>query len=133
MSVDSTLATSRPTCSSGNRGAGVVRVVFFSFWLSHVPRRRFEEFWGPVARCLSPGGRAFLLDNRPTTTEGGDPYVAEYQEDLYVRRLDDGSEHRVVKVCYEPDELTKKLRQLEWEAEMKSTPRFFVYGDARRR
>lgn len=105
-------------------------VVFFSFWLSHVPRRRFEEFWSLVARCLAPGGRAFLIDNRRTTTEGGDPYVAEYREDLHVRRLDDGSEHRVVKVCYEPDDLIEKLRQIGWDAAMKGTPRSFVYGHA---
>lgn len=34
-------------------------VVFFSFWLSHVPRARFEAFWSLVASCLVPGGRVF--------------------------------------------------------------------------
>ncbi|WP_420715864.1 class I SAM-dependent methyltransferase [Mycobacterium sp. 663a-19] len=45
-------------------------MVFFSFWLSHVPRRLFEEFWKLVGSCLRPGGRAFLIDNRrnPTRT-----------------------------------------------------------------
>jgi hypothetical protein len=87
-------------------------VVFFSFWLSHVPRQRLEEFWSLVARCLAPNGRAFLLDNRRTTAEGGDPYVAEYREDLHIRRLDDGTEHRVVEIYYEPDQLTDTLRQI---------------------
>src|SRR5690348_14859593 len=29
-------------------------VVFFGFWISHVPRDRFEEFWTLVAECLAP-------------------------------------------------------------------------------
>ena len=47
-------------------------VVFFSFWLSHIPRARFSEFWSLVHSCLTPSGRAFLIDNRddpvPDTT-----------------------------------------------------------------
>ena len=34
-------------------------VVFFSFWLSHVPRTRFGDFWSLVRSCLAPSGRAF--------------------------------------------------------------------------
>ncbi len=49
--------------------------VFFSFWLSHVPRARFGEFWSLVHSCLTPSGRAFLIDNRndpvPDTTSEG--------------------------------------------------------------
>ena len=41
-------------------------VVFFSFWLSHVPRSRFSGFWSLVRSCLAPGGRVFLIDNRTT-------------------------------------------------------------------
>ncbi len=39
-------------------------VVFFSFWLSHVPAERFEAFWNTVKRCLRPEGRVFFLDSR---------------------------------------------------------------------
>ena len=55
-------------------------VVFFSFWLSHVPRARFGEFWSLVRDCLSPGGRAFLIDNRADTqptSSTKDAYVVE--------------------------------------------------------
>jgi demethylmenaquinone methyltransferase/2-methoxy-6-polyprenyl-1,4-benzoquinol methylase len=45
-------------------------VVFFSFWLSHVPPERFDAFWAMVRRALRPGGRFFLIDSRhaPTST-----------------------------------------------------------------
>ena len=39
-------------------------VVFFSFWLSHVPRSRFGAFWELVRSCLTPDGRVFFIDNR---------------------------------------------------------------------
>ena len=46
------------------RPARTYDVVFFSFWLSHVPRPRFARFWELVRSCLHDGGRAFLIDNR---------------------------------------------------------------------
>ena len=38
-------------------------LVFFSFWLSHVPEERFDEFWSLVRAALAPGGRVFLVDS----------------------------------------------------------------------
>jgi demethylmenaquinone methyltransferase/2-methoxy-6-polyprenyl-1,4-benzoquinol methylase len=104
--------------------------VFFSFWLSHVPRARFAEFWGLVGCCLAPGGRAFLIDNRhdPLMTRR-DPYVTEYAPDLHVRRLGDGSEYRVVKVMYEPAELQAAIEAEGWRAEIDGT-RWFFFGSA---
>jgi ubiquinone/menaquinone biosynthesis C-methylase UbiE len=81
-------------------------VVFFSFWLSHVPRSRFRLFWSLVRSCLAPGGRVFLIDNRDDPAPIGeikDPYVVEYGPDLHLCRLYDGSQYRVVKVRYEPE------------------------------
>jgi demethylmenaquinone methyltransferase/2-methoxy-6-polyprenyl-1,4-benzoquinol methylase len=34
-------------------------LVFFSFWLSHVPREDFAAFWELVHSCLAPDGRVF--------------------------------------------------------------------------
>ncbi|MGH2504241.1 MAG: class I SAM-dependent methyltransferase [Ktedonobacterales bacterium] len=38
-------------------------LVFFSFWLSHVPPARFDAFWALVRDCLAPDGRVFLIDS----------------------------------------------------------------------
>jgi SAM-dependent methyltransferase len=104
--------------------------VFFSFWLSHVPRRLFQKFWELVGSCLRPDGRVFLIDNRrdPTRT-AQDPYIIDEADDVQRRRLNDGSEHRVVKVFYEPDELAAQLRHLGWIADLAGTSRF-IYGSA---
>lgn len=108
-------------------------VVFFSFWLSHVPRPRFSAFWSLVRSCLSPGGRVFLIDNRNDPHRVGefkDPYVVHYGPDLHLRRLYDGSEYRVVKVMYEPDELESILGDQGWIARLEAT-RLFIFGEAR--
>jgi demethylmenaquinone methyltransferase/2-methoxy-6-polyprenyl-1,4-benzoquinol methylase len=109
-------------------------VVFFSFWLSHVPRARFGDFWALVRACLNPNGRVFLIDNRNDPLGGSsarDPYVVEYGTDLHLRTLGDGSRYRVVKVMYEPDELEALISTEGWSVEMEST-RWFIFGSARR-
>jgi SAM-dependent methyltransferase len=117
------------------RPARTYDVVFFSFWLSHVPRARFAAFWSFVGSCLALGGRAFLVDSRRDPTPGPavkDPYVIEYEPDLHLRRLSDGSEYRVVKVMYEPDELEALVEAEGWHAELDAT-RWFIFGAARPR
>jgi demethylmenaquinone methyltransferase/2-methoxy-6-polyprenyl-1,4-benzoquinol methylase len=108
-------------------------VVFFSFWLSHVPRTRFSAFWQLVRSCLAPeSGGVFFVDNRPQRppgAEGGDPHVAEYLPDLHLRRLPDGSELRVVKVMDTIDELQERITAEGWRASIHST-RSFLFGSA---
>jgi SAM-dependent methyltransferase len=109
-------------------------VVFFSFWLSHVPRSRFGEFWALLRSCLTPTGRVFLIDNRndpQPETRPKDPFVLKYGTDLHVRRLRDGSEHRVVSVMYEPGELQSLVEAEGWKAEIQAT-RWFIFGSAGR-
>jgi demethylmenaquinone methyltransferase/2-methoxy-6-polyprenyl-1,4-benzoquinol methylase len=108
-------------------------VVFFSFWLSHVPRQRSRAFWSMVRSSLSSDGRVFLIDNHSDpfpSTDAKDPYVLEYQPDRHVRQVDDGREFNVVKVMYEPDELEAQLVDLGWMAEINAT-RWFLFGSAR--
>ncbi len=50
-------------------------VVFFSFWLSHVPRSAFRGVLDAGTHCLAPGGRAFLIDNRADPTPSLDARI----------------------------------------------------------
>ena len=110
-------------------------VVFFSFWISHVPRPRFSEFWDLVRACTGPAGRVFLIDNRDDPYleidgfSGKDPHVVQYAPDMHLRRVKDGSEYRVVKVMYEPDELQRLIEAEGWTAAMDGNRRF-VWGSA---
>jgi SAM-dependent methyltransferase len=101
-------------------------VVFFSFWLSHVPRSRFSDFWSLVRCCLAPGGRVFLIDNR---REIADPYVIRRDSDLEIHRVHDGREFQVVEVFYEPEELESLLGREGWTARLDGT-RWFIFGEA---
>jgi SAM-dependent methyltransferase len=105
-------------------------VVFFSFWLSHVPRIRFGDFWSLVRSCLAPSGRVFLIDNRedpmPDSSQR-DPFVVEYGTDLHLRALSDGSQYRVIKVLYEPDQLEFLIAAEGWSVEIDAT-RWFIFG-----
>jgi demethylmenaquinone methyltransferase/2-methoxy-6-polyprenyl-1,4-benzoquinol methylase len=121
-------------------------VVFFSFWLSHVPPARFEWFWSMVDAALVPGGRVMFLDNAapfesivpefPLLQHEGHvrtPWVStQVTEAVNHRRLEDGRTFHVVKVFYEPDELEARLVDLGWSASVGSTSTFFLYGTASR-
>ena len=111
---------------------GQFDVVFFSFWVSHVPPDRFESFWALVERSLEPGGRVVVIDNK--LHDGVWPRVApERGEFVQLREdLSTGTSFRIVKVYYEPAELEEKLAPLGWRAEITSTERFFVAGYAER-
>lgn len=118
------------TTSGGSGGAASTDVVFFSFWLSHVPRSRFSAFWSLVRSCLAPGGRVFLIDNRRDPHPGGgltDPYVVRSGPDLDLRRLHDGRRYQVVEVYYEPGELQSLLGRLGWSTTIDAT-RWFIFG-----
>jgi demethylmenaquinone methyltransferase/2-methoxy-6-polyprenyl-1,4-benzoquinol methylase len=104
-------------------------LVFFSFWLSHVPHDRFAAFWQTVAEALAPGGAAYVIDSAfdPSST-AKDHAVPKREAGVVTRKLNDGREFRIVKLFYRPDELATKLSTLGWRAEIAQTPRYFIYG-----
>lgn len=106
-------------------------VVFFSFWLSHVPPERFAAFWELVRSALRPRGRVFFVDSlRTETSTAVDHRLPDPQEIRSVRRLNDGREFEIVKIFYDPPRLQRDLAALGWRAEVRRTPGFFLYGSA---
>lgn len=111
-------------------------VVFFSFWLSHVPPGRFEQFWQLVDDALAPHGRVFFIDNvRPhdvehrVRTPGSD---ANLDQGVAVRELADGRRFRIVKRFWDPGELEAALAALGWQAEVRAVGTAFFHGSATR-
>jgi SAM-dependent methyltransferase len=106
--------------------------VFMSFWLSHVPHARFDAFWSMVRRALAPGGLAFVVDSlhNPTSYAVNHP-APDRHAGIVTRRLDDGREFRIVKVFWEPAQLEARLAECGFTAAIASTPRYFIYGEAR--
>ena len=59
-------------------------VVFFAFWLSHVPDERFEAFWSLLSDALAPDGRVFFVDSgAPSGSSGSErsPSSAAWRTD----------------------------------------------------
>lgn len=103
-------------------------ICFFGFWLSHVPESRFARFWEIVGGALAARGRVFLVDSGSGLTRATVAWTGERQR----RRLAGGREFEVVKRIYDPAELTDSLAALGWDADLRRTESFFVYGSARR-
>ena len=103
--------------------------VFFSFWVSHVPPGRWAQFWDMVRAALCPGGRAVFIDNLwgDGTWQGGPKRTAVAQV-----RTDGGDdlEYQIVKIYYEPEELTVALERVGWHASIGTTGRSFLVGSA---
>jgi demethylmenaquinone methyltransferase/2-methoxy-6-polyprenyl-1,4-benzoquinol methylase len=105
-------------------------LVFFAFWLSHVPDDRFDDFWRLVEQAVAPVGRFFFIDelrNRPDL---------EHEDDLgggiVARRLKDGRTFRAVKVYHEPRELQQRLAAMGWDAVVESCGSYFYIGHGAR-
>jgi demethylmenaquinone methyltransferase/2-methoxy-6-polyprenyl-1,4-benzoquinol methylase len=103
-------------------------VVFFAFWLSHVPPSRFEDFWTTVRAALKPGGRAFVVDSllEPSSTATDHPSIDN--SSVVRRKLNDGREFDIVKVFYEPEQLAERLAGMGWSGWARSSGKFFLYG-----
>ena len=101
-------------------------LVFFSFWVSHVPDERFDEFWSLVRTALAPRGRVFLVDSGAGDTAHTGTDQADGEE---TRSLSDGRTFRIVKRRWSPEGLAERVRPLGFELELRdSASGHFVYG-----
>jgi SAM-dependent methyltransferase len=104
-------------------------LVFFSFWLSHVPAERFDKFWDLVRGALAQGGRVFLLDSGAGDVAHTGTGQAGEEE---TRSLADGRTFRIVKRRWAPEELAARVRPRGFELDLRETANgHFLYGAGR--
>lgn len=103
-------------------------VVFFGFWLSHVPPERFASFWSLVATCLKPDGRVCFVDDGYRT--GAELIEGEHSSTIQ-RRLGDGTGYRIVKVPHRPADLERRLERIGWRITVHPTSGPFFWGAGR--
>jgi SAM-dependent methyltransferase len=108
--------------------AGSFDLIFFAFWLSHVPEVRFDDFWRTVRQLLRPGGRVFFVDSLLEQESTAIDHDRLNTSGVARRRLNDGREFEVVKVFHQPVDLERRLRGRGWAGWVRSTGRFFLYG-----
>lgn len=100
-------------------------VVFFGFWLSHVPLERFGSFWSLVADWLRPDGRVFFVDDGYRTPH---ELIEGESSSTIRRRLNDGTAYRVVKVPHRPGDLEARLARMGWQITITPTSGPFFWG-----
>jgi SAM-dependent methyltransferase len=104
-------------------------VVFFGFFLSHVPASLFEPFWSVVEGLLAPGGRVFFVDEAAHGLWDED--WVDREAGIVRRPLADGRVHRAVKVLWTPADLVQRLSELGWDASVTREGPFY-WGTAHR-
>ncbi len=118
-------------------------VVFFSFWLTHVPPAAFDQFWALVDAALAPDGRVCFLDNaiplddvpaaisvwsHGSTTFHSKTSTTDIERGISLRQLNDGREFTIVKVLWEPEALRERLTAIGWDVSVHRTGPAFIYG-----
>jgi ubiquinone/menaquinone biosynthesis C-methylase UbiE len=104
-------------------------LVFFAFWLSHVPPEALDTFLARVRRTVRPGGRLVIIDEYAPTVE--DQLIAK--EDIYaLRPLRDGRTFTIVKVFYDLNTLQEKLAQSGFEVKIERLDSIFFFLSAKR-
>jgi demethylmenaquinone methyltransferase/2-methoxy-6-polyprenyl-1,4-benzoquinol methylase len=99
-------------------------LVFFAFWMSHIPHGRFSAFWQMVSDSLAVNGQVFFIDELKRSWS----LETRVDDDAVLRQLEDGRQFRAVKVFYEPSEVETKLRTLGWNVEVRRAGRRFHWG-----
>ena len=103
-------------------------VCFFSFWHSHVPDDRLDDFWRTVRAALKPDGRVFLVDNGA----GDLAHASRKTARTETRTVADGREFEIVKRWWLPDELAERVKPLGFELDLHVTANgHFLYGGSR--
>ena len=76
------------------------------FWFSHIPRALVQEFLTNLHRKLSRGAVVVLADNVYVPGLGGELVAESESPDSFkLRKLKDGSMHRIIKNYYNETEL----------------------------
>lgn len=102
--------------------------IFFGFWLSHVPREKFADFWQMVRAALKPQGRVFFVDSLLNQTSTAQNHPTLHHQGYSERSLNDGRTYQVVKIFYEPNQLQELLEGLDWSGSVQQTQNYFLYG-----
>lgn len=100
---------------------------FAGFFLSHVPKAKLRSFVAQLNSRLLPGARAMFVDNRfvggsSSPIDGLDAGGNTYQ----VRRLADGTAHRVLKNFLTENELRSSVDDIGRDIELNQLQYFWV-------
>jgi 2-polyprenyl-3-methyl-5-hydroxy-6-metoxy-1,4-benzoquinol methylase len=104
-------------------------MVFFAFWLSHVPSVSFAPFWSLIGQWLADDGRVVFVDEQ-VGEAAKEVYLPDSSE-IVMRHLADGSFHQIVKVFRSSADLEDALGRLGWRASVRPDGTDWLVGEAR--
>lgn len=108
-------------------------LVFFSFWLSHVPPTQVDDFLAKVYRAVRPSGKVFIIDSCFDATSTAKDHFFENENEIYQRRkLNNEQEYQIFKIYYQPNILLDKLTQVGFQASVKQTNNYFIYAEGKK-
>lgn len=101
-------------------------LVFFAFWLSHVPPDLQDAFLLNVRNAIRPKGALFIIDQCDDLPD----HPVPKREGIFERRsLSDGRIFSIVKIYYHPGVLAERVRRLGFEAAAERIlPFFYLSG-----
>ena len=100
---------------------------FAGFWWSHVPRDAQPAFLASLRARLVPGAVLVMLDNRYVQGSSTPVSRTDAQRNTYqLRRLEDGSEHEVLKNFPTADGLRSALSGFGEEIEVVELPYYWL-------
>jgi demethylmenaquinone methyltransferase/2-methoxy-6-polyprenyl-1,4-benzoquinol methylase len=103
-------------------------LVFFSFWLSHVPPLLLDSFLSKVYQAVRVGGKVFIIDSLFSPTSTAKNHILKNDNSIYIQRtLNDGREFQVVKIFYQQEQLQDKLTNFGFDVDVKMTDNYFIY------
>ncbi len=81
-------------------------LVFFAFWLSHVPPERLDDFFARVQRAVRPGGQLFIIDQYAPLP---DDLLLPQEGIQHTRTLRDGRAFTIIKAFHDLHALEENL------------------------
>ena len=102
-------------------------LIFFGFWLSHVPPEKLDDFLKTVAHALKPGGSVFMVDSRYVQSSTARDQIMAENTVKMTRNLNDGSAYQIYKIYYEPVTLQDAFLRAGLRVSVTISPTFFIY------
>jgi demethylmenaquinone methyltransferase/2-methoxy-6-polyprenyl-1,4-benzoquinol methylase len=103
-------------------------VVFFGFWLSHVPDDALDAFLKQAIAAVRPGGKLVIVDSRrQALSSSSDQPPPTEGVDRSDRVLNNGSRFEIVKRYFTPNELRSQLTPLGFDVTAGVTDTHFIH------
>jgi demethylmenaquinone methyltransferase/2-methoxy-6-polyprenyl-1,4-benzoquinol methylase len=101
---------------------------FAAFWWSHVPKGRLFEFLAAFHSHLTPGAKVVFFDDRDV--HGKNPPIARTNgkgDTFQIRKLQDGTEHEILKNFPLPSDLTRIIQGLGYQARVLEFEHYWLF------